>query len=129
MKINVEFSTLGDMVNFADFVMNQSSASINKKKVEEYERMLQTAQSQLERAYERLRDKEGTPHPILEKPIDDIVWTNRTFNCFKADRIETFGQLVKLTANDLLRMPNFGRKSLKEVRDELATLNLKLSGD
>jgi DNA-directed RNA polymerase alpha subunit len=129
MKINVEFSTLGDMVNFADFVMNQSSASINKKKVEDYERMLQTAQSQLERAYERLRDQDSTAHPVLEKPIDDIVWTVRTLNCFKADNIETFGQLIKLTANDLLKMPNFGRKSLKEVREELAVLNLKLNGD
>ena len=127
MKINVEFTTLGDMVNFADFVMNQSSIKVDKKKLEDYERMLANAQTQLERAYERL--KEQRPSPYLEKSIDDIEWTVRTLNCLNSDNIKTVDQLVKLTDNQLLRIPNFGRKSLKEVRDELAQLNLKLEGE
>jgi len=127
MKINVEFNTLGDMVNFADFVMNQSSIKVDKKKLEDYERMLANAQAQLDRAYKRL--KEEKPNPILEKSIGEIEWTARTFNCLISENIKTVDQLVKLTANQLLKIPNFGRKSLKEVRDELAEFNLKLSGE
>jgi len=130
MKINVEFNTLGDMVNFADFVMNQSSIKVDKKKLEDYERMLANANGNLERAYERLRkrDKEIL-NPMTDKPIDDIVWTVRTLNCLKSENINTFDQLVKLSGHQLLKIPNFGLKSLKEVRDELASLNLKLNGD
>jgi DNA-directed RNA polymerase alpha subunit len=127
MKINVEFTTLGDMVNFADFVMNQSNIKVDKKKLEDYERMLANAQTRLERAYERLKEQRPSPH--LEKGIDDIEWTVRTLNCLNSDNIKTVDQLVKLTANQLLKIPNFGRKSLKEVRDELAQLNLKLEGE
>jgi DNA-directed RNA polymerase subunit alpha len=130
MKINVEFNTLGDMVNFADFVMNQSNIKVDKKKLEDYERMLANANGNLERAYERLRKRdEESLSPMLEKSIEEIEWTVRTLNCFKSDNIQTINQLVKLSGHQLLKIPNFGRKSLKEVRDELANLNLKLNGD
>lgn len=128
MKINVEFSGLGDMVTFADFIMNQSYLKADRQKLQEYERMLQNAQTQLERAYERLREK-GEGNPMLDKPISDIVWTVRTYNCLTAENIKTVGQLVKMTPNQLLKIPNFGRKSLKEVEVELANFDLKLAED
>lgn len=134
MKINVEFNTLGDMVNFADFVMNQSSIRVDKKKLEDYERMLANAQRQLERAYERLNEKSGGEAPDIEFNDSsntgkiDIWFTNRTFNCLKSENISTIRDLVSKTHNDLLKIPNLGRKSLKEIVDELAKHNLHLKG-
>jgi DNA-directed RNA polymerase alpha subunit len=134
MKINVEFNTLGDMVNFADFVMNQSSIRVDKKKLEDYERMLANAQRQLERAYERLNEKSDSEAPDIEfnDPSNtskiDIWFTNRTFNCLKSENISTIRDLVGKTHNDLLKIPNLGRKSLKEIVDELAKHNLNLKG-
>jgi DNA-directed RNA polymerase alpha subunit len=135
MKINVEFNTLGDMVNFADFVMNQSSIRVDKKKLEDYERMLANAQTQLERAYERLNQKSGAESLDIEfndpSNLDgpySIWFTNRTFNCLKSENIKTISDLVKFSHNELLKIPNLGRKSLKEVVDELAAHNLHLKG-
>src|SRR5687767_11151175 len=43
--------------------------------------------------------------------------------------IETAGELATLTEDDILRIPNAGRKTLKEVRQVLGSLGLKLKGD
>lgn len=129
MKINVEFNTLGDMVNFADFVVSQADTKANKTTLAEYEKMLKVAQSQLERAYERLREKGIVDNQDLTTKLLDLDLTVRTTNCFVAEGMQTLGDLVKCTYNDLLRMPNFGRKSLKEVRDMLKERGLKLKGD
>jgi DNA-directed RNA polymerase subunit alpha len=129
MKINVEFNTLGDMVNFADFVVNQADIKANKTTMAEYEKMLKVAQSQLERAYERLREKGIVDNQDLTTKLLDLDLTVRTTNCFVAEGIKTLGDLVKCTYHDLLKMPNFGRKSLKEVRDMLKERGLKLKGD
>lgn len=129
MKINVEFNTLGDMVNFADFVVSQADTKANKTTLAEYEKMLKVAQSQLERAYERLREKGIVDNQDLTTKLLDLDLTVRTSNCFVAENIKTLGDLVKCTYHDLLKMPNFGRKSLKEVRDMLKERGLKLKGD
>lgn len=129
MKINVEFSSLGDMVNFADFIGAQADIKSNKTTIVEYEKMLKVAQSQLERAYERLREKGIVDNQDLSTKIIDLDLTVRTTNCFVAENIKTLGDLVKCGYHDLLKMPNFGRKSLKEVRDMLKERGLKLKGD
>ena len=136
MKINVEFSNLSDMVNFADFVVLQAEARANVTRLKEYEKMLANAQEQLERAYAKLNSQPLPEVPEVEfNTLDnqegsiDIWFTNRTFNCLTAERITNLRQLVNCTANDLLKTPNFGRKCLKEVRDELAKYNLKLKGE
>jgi DNA-directed RNA polymerase subunit alpha len=129
MKINVEFSSLGDMVNFADFIGAQADIKANKTTLVEYEKMLKVAQSQLERAYERLREKGITDKQDLTTRIGQLNLTARTYNCFLAENIITLEDIVKCTYNELLKMPNFGRKSLKEVRDMLKDRGLKLKGD
>jgi DNA-directed RNA polymerase subunit alpha len=129
MKINVEFSSLGDMVNFADFIGAQADIKSNKAAIVEYEKMLRTAQSQLERAYERLREQGITDKQDLTTKIQDLGFTVRTFNCLHSENIKALEDLVKCTYNDLLKIPNFGRKSLKEVRETLKDRGLKLKGD
>jgi DNA-directed RNA polymerase alpha subunit len=64
-----------------------------------------------------------------EKPsmlLDEIPFTVRTSNCLRLANIYNVGQLQQWTANELLRLPNFGRKSLKEVIDEMQNLGLQL---
>ena len=129
MKINVEFSSLGDMVNFADFIGAQADIKASKTTLVEYEKMLKTAQSQLERAYERLREKGMTDKQDLTTKVVDLEFTVRTDNCLRVENIITLEDLVKCTYHDLLKIPNFGRKSLKEVRETLKARGLKLKGD
>ena len=64
-----------------------------------------------------------------EKPsmlLDEVPFTVRTSNCLRAANVYNVGQLQQWTGNELLKLPNFGRKSLKEVIDELEVLGLQL---
>ncbi|MGB9369331.1 MAG: DNA-directed RNA polymerase subunit alpha C-terminal domain-containing protein [Xanthobacteraceae bacterium] len=55
--------------------------------------------------------------------------STRTRNCMIQANIETAGELATFTQDDILRIPNAGRKTLKEVREVLGSLGLKLRGD
>ena len=53
----------------------------------------------------------------------------RALNCLKAADVETLGDLVQFNKNDLLKFRNFGKKSLTELDDLLAGLNLQFGTD
>src|SRR5271166_6055139 len=52
---------------------------------------------------------------FLAQRLDDIDLSVRSSNCLKNINIEYLGELVQYSAEDLLRVQNFGRKSLKEI--------------
>jgi DNA-directed RNA polymerase subunit alpha len=60
--------------------------------------------------------------------IEELDFSVRTYNCLKKANILTIPELVQFTENDLMQIRNFGKKSLTEVRDKLAQLNLTLKG-
>lgn len=63
--------------------------------------------------------------------IEELDFSVRTYNCLKKANVLTLGELVQLSEADLMNIRNFGRKSLNEIRDKLASLNLalKAAGD
>src|SRR5262245_46007838 len=63
---------------------------------------------------------------ILDRSLDDMEWSSRIANCFFAEGIKTLRDLVRREPFHLLRLPNFGRQSLREVEGELSALNLHL---
>ena len=65
---------------------------------------------------------------ILATKIFNVEFDMRSFNCLRADGIETLGDLIKYSERDLMRVPNMGRKSAKRIQEVLATRNLKLKG-
>ena len=58
--------------------------------------------------------------------VDELELTVRTSNCLKVAEIYTIGQLQQWTKYELLRLPNLGLKSLKEIVDQLGAIDLKL---
>ena len=70
-----------------------------------------------------------TSKEILLIKIDNMAFSERTLNCFSKANIETLGDLIKLTEDDLLNLENFGKRSLYEVRDVVASFSLKLGID
>lgn len=60
--------------------------------------------------------------PFLLRPVDDLDLTPRPSNCLKAKSIVLIGDLVQYTEDDLLRIPNFGLNSLRQVKRVLAEL-------
>jgi len=61
--------------------------------------------------------------------IDDLDLGVRSLNCLKREGIETVGDLLAKSEQELMCIPNFGRKSLDEVRERLDANNLKLRGE
>ncbi|MES2994870.1 MAG: DNA-directed RNA polymerase subunit alpha C-terminal domain-containing protein [Patescibacteria group bacterium] len=58
----------------------------------------------------------------LDRPLNDLEWSVRTENCLKNENIKTVGDLVRQTEVTLLRIPNFGRKGIQEVKEVLASI-------
>ena len=66
---------------------------------------------------------------LLKTKLSDQDLSVRALNCLKAADVATVGDLVKLNRNDLLKFRNFGKKSLTELDELLASLNLKFGMD
>ena len=60
----------------------------------------------------------------LLRKVDELELSVRSANCLKNDNIIYIGDLVQKTENDMLRTPNFGRKSLNEIKEMLAVMGL-----
>jgi DNA-directed RNA polymerase subunit alpha len=68
----------------------------------------------------------GTGSPDLDLRIEDLDLTERPRNCLKRAQINTIGELVERTLDDLLNITNFGQKSLDEVLQKLDERGLSL---
>jgi len=64
--------------------------------------------------------------PDLEKPIEDLDLSERPRNCLKRAQVNTVGELLEKTEDDLLAITNFGQKSLDEVIEKLDERGLTL---
>jgi DNA-directed RNA polymerase subunit alpha len=62
----------------------------------------------------------------LLKKVDELELSVRSANCLKNDAIEYIGDLVQKSEGDMLRTPNFGRKSLNEIKEVLTIMGLHL---
>ncbi len=62
----------------------------------------------------------------LEKQVEDLDLSVRSYNCLKRAGIHAVRQLVEYSENDLLNIRNFGAKSIEEVKDKLQTMGLGL---
>jgi DNA-directed RNA polymerase subunit alpha len=63
----------------------------------------------------------------LEKPIEDLDLSVRSYNCLKRAGIHTLGELIEKTEEDMMKVRNLGKKSLKEVKQKLEELGLSLA--
>jgi DNA-directed RNA polymerase subunit alpha len=66
---------------------------------------------------------------FLLKKVDELELSVRSANCLKNDNIIYIGDLVQKTEAEMLRTPNFGRKSLNEIKEVLSSMGLRLGMD
>jgi DNA-directed RNA polymerase subunit alpha len=82
------------------------------------------------KAVEAIDGKPDLPfNPALLKKVDELELSVRSANCLKNDNIVYIGDLIQKTEGEMLRTPNFGRKSLNEIKEVLATMGLSLGMD
>lgn len=64
--------------------------------------------------------------PALLKKVDELDLSVRSYNCLKNENIVYLGDLVQKSESEMLKTPNFGRKSLNEIKSVLASYGLSL---
>ncbi len=81
--------------------------------------------------FEEPRKEEAAPlapqlpfNPALLKKVDELELSVRSANCLKNDNIVYIGDLIQKSEGEMLRTPNFGRKSLNEIKEVLAGMGL-----
>ena len=79
-----------------------------------------------QRAGRGLRRGEGALYERLGKSVDEMELSVRSYNCLKNANIRTIGELVQKTEVEMLKTKNFGRKSLNEIKEILASMGLSL---
>lgn len=73
-----------------------------------------------------IRSAANDPNRMLSMQVNELEWSIRTGNCLKNANIIYVGDLVQNTEYELLRLPNFGRKSLNETKEVLEGMGLHL---
>lgn len=88
-----------------------------------------TLEAQEETENEEFDEEVLKMRQLLKSKLVDMELSVRALNCLKSAEVETLGDLVKFQKNDLLKFRNFGKKSLTELDDLLARLNLNFGMD
>ena len=66
----------------------------------------------------------AVPNEHLDKSVEELELSVRSYNCLKNANIRTIGELVQKSEADMLRTKNFGRKSLTEIKEILESMGL-----
>jgi DNA-directed RNA polymerase subunit alpha len=85
-----------------------------------------------EKKEEELRKKESEKEDLRQKlsmSISELDLSVRSANCLASEKIETIGELVSRSEAELLKVRNFGKTSLREVKKKLSDMNLQLGLD
>jgi DNA-directed RNA polymerase subunit alpha len=68
----------------------------------------------------------ATSNENLDKSVEELELSVRSYNCLKNANIRTIRELVQKTEGEMLKTKNFGRKSLNEIKEILTTMGLSL---
>ncbi|WP_425405885.1 DNA-directed RNA polymerase subunit alpha [Hwanghaeella sp.] len=82
-----------------------------------------------EEPQQRVEEEKASELPFnrnLLRKVDELELSVRSANCLKNDNIVYIGDLVQKTESEMLRTPNFGRKSLNEIKEVLTQMGLAL---
>jgi DNA-directed RNA polymerase subunit alpha len=84
-----------------------------------FEEVPEAAEEVSERGMDKMNE-------VLNRSVEELELSVRSYNCLKNANIQTIGELVQKTEAEMLRTKNFGRKSLNEIKEILANMGLAL---
>lgn len=135
VSYNVENSRVGQVTDYDKLILSiETDGSISPEdSVAVAARILQD-QLQLFINFEEPRAQVAQEQEVGELPfnrnllrkVDELELSVRSANCLKNDNIVYIGDLVQKTESEMLRTPNFGRKSLNEIKEVLQQMGLSL---
>ena len=83
-----------------------------------FEEVPEMAEEQAERAMDQMNE-------VLNRSVDELELSVRSYNCLKNANIQSIADLVQKTEAEMLRTKNFGRKSLNEIKEILSSMGLQ----
>ncbi len=105
--------------------VEKENTTIESKEIEE---TVKTSGGNVEESNEN-KEKDDVFSIYDKMKIDELELSVRSLNCLKRDKIETVGDLLRKSEKELLKIRNFGDKSLKEVDEKLKAFGLKLKAE
>ncbi|MGE0492666.1 MAG: DNA-directed RNA polymerase subunit alpha [Vulcanimicrobiota bacterium] len=133
VKVNylVEDTRIGQRTDFDKLTLQVwTDGSIKPyEAISEAARIMQTSLSlftELEPPSKAEHEPSGPEAELLETPIEDLQLSVRSLNCLKRAGIRTIGELLTYSEEDVMKLKNFGQKSLDEIKDKLVERNLSL---
>ena len=134
VSFNVENAREGQSLDYDKLVMSvETDGSIAAEDAVAYSARIFQDQLSLFINFEEPREVEQKPKVVepefnknLLKKVDELELSVRSMNCLKNDNIVYIGDLVQKTEPEMLRTPNFGRKSLNEIKEVLNSMSLYL---
>ena len=134
VSFRVENSRVGQVTDYDKLIMNiETNGSVVPEDSVAYAARIIDEQLKLFINFEE--PDEEVVAPATEEPslnvnllrkVEELELSVRSANCLKNDEIIYIGDLVQKTESEMLRTPNFGRKSLNEIKEILSTMNLEL---
>ncbi len=118
-KLTLEVTTFGS-------VAPQDAVATAAKLLKDHLSIFINFEDQAEIEDEPVETEDEKLREHLDRSIDELDLSVRSYNCLKNAGIETVRDLVQKTESELLKTKNFGRKSLNEIKEMLADMNLTL---
>jgi DNA-directed RNA polymerase subunit alpha len=138
-KVNylVEAARLGQTTDYDKLTIDvwtngsvtaQDSVSLAAKLIRDHLNIFINLEDATDQAQEAQADQpsSGAANENLDKNVEELELSVRSYNCLKNANIRTIRELVQKTEAEMLRTKNFGRKSLNEIKEILHTMGLSL---
>ncbi len=134
VSYRVENTREGQILDYDKLTMTvETNGSVGPEDAVAYAARILQDQLNVFLNFEEPRREETTPsipelafNPALLKKVDELELSVRSANCLKNDNIVYIGDLIQKSEAEMLRTPNFGRKSLNEIKEVLAQMGLHL---
>jgi DNA-directed RNA polymerase subunit alpha len=134
VSFKVENSRVGQVTDYDKLIMQietdgsvvpEDSVAYAARIIDEQLKMFINFEDPVEEVVAPTKEEPQLNVNLLRK-VEELELSVRSANCLKNDEIIYIGDLVQKTESEMLRTPNFGRKSLNEIKEILATMSLEL---
>ncbi len=118
-KLTIEIWTNGS-------ITPQDSLGLAAKLIKDHMQIFIQFEEKVEAVEEPAEIRQDAVLEHLNKSVDELELSVRSYNCLKNANIRTIGELVTKSEAEMLKTKNFGRKSLNEIKEILAHMGLEL---
>ena len=138
VEYNVENTRVGNITDYDKLTIKvktngtisaKEAISLAAKVLNEHLKLFIDMSDEAKKAEVMVEREEVKKEKVLEMTIEELDLSIRSFNCLKRANIDTVEDLIERTEDDMMKIRNLGRKSLEEVIQKLASLNLSLKKD